>query len=139
MAKLWGKDPIDTLFDILIQDNAFTEVAVFGMSESDVALALQQPWVAVDNDSSGTSPEGLLGREHPHHESPRRGFEFVTRKISSHVAKIKLGLASELRLGNLDARRDWGHAREYVTAMWAMLQQPAPVDYVIGTGEMRGR
>src|SRR5881275_2723695 len=58
------------------------------------------------------------------HESPRRGFEFVTRKITHHVAKIKLGLAKELRLGNLDAKRDWGHAREYVEAMWLMLQQP---------------
>ena len=69
------------------------------------------------------------------HESPRRGFEFVTRKISSHAAKIKLGLASELRLGNLDARRDWGHAREYVKVMWTMLQQDKPGDYVIGTGQ----
>lgn len=69
------------------------------------------------------------------HESPRRGFEFVTRKITSHAARIKLGLAKELRLGNLDARRDWGHAREYVQAMWLMLQQDEPDDYVIATGE----
>jgi GDPmannose 4,6-dehydratase len=69
------------------------------------------------------------------HESPRRGYEFVTRKISSHAAKIKLGLAKEVRLGNLDARRDWGHAREYVRAMWMMLQQDEPEDYVIATGE----
>lgn len=69
------------------------------------------------------------------HESPRRGFEFVTRKISSQAARIKLGLAKELRLGNLDARRDWGHAREYVRAMWMMLQQDEPRDYVIATGE----
>ncbi len=69
------------------------------------------------------------------HESPRRGFEFVTRKITSHVARIKLGLAKELRLGNLDAKRDWGHAREYVRAMWMMLQQDEPDDYVIATGE----
>src|SRR5438552_18749514 len=69
------------------------------------------------------------------HESPRRGFEFVTRKITSHVAKIKLGLAKELRLGNLDAKRDWGHAREYVKAMWLMLQEDRPDDYVIATGE----
>jgi len=69
------------------------------------------------------------------HESPRRGFEFVTRKISSHVAKIKVGLATELRLGNLDARRDWGHAKDYVKAMWMMLQTPSPQDYVVGTGE----
>jgi GDPmannose 4,6-dehydratase len=69
------------------------------------------------------------------HESPRRGFEFVTRKITSHAARIKLGLAKEVRLGNLDALRDWGHAREYVRAMWLMLQQDDPEDYVIGTGE----
>lgn len=68
------------------------------------------------------------------HESPRRGFEFVTRKITSTAAKIKLGLAKELRLGNLDAKRDWGHARDYVKAMWLMLQQPKPDDYVIATG-----
>ncbi len=68
------------------------------------------------------------------HESPRRGFEFVTRKITSHVAKIKLGLAKEVRLGNLDAKRDWGHAREYVRAMWMMLQQDQPDDYVVATG-----
>ncbi len=69
------------------------------------------------------------------HESPRRGFEFVTRKITSQVARIKLGLAKELRLGNLDATRDWGHAREYVEAMWMMLQQPQADDFVIATGE----
>jgi GDPmannose 4,6-dehydratase len=69
------------------------------------------------------------------HESPRRGFEFVTRKITSHVARIKLGLADTLPLGNLDAMRDWGHAKEYVKAMWLMLQQPTPGDYVVATGE----
>jgi GDPmannose 4,6-dehydratase len=69
------------------------------------------------------------------HESPRRGFEFVTRKITSGVARIRAGKAKELRLGNLDAKRDWGHAREYVTAMWQMLQQPEADDYVIATGE----
>jgi GDPmannose 4,6-dehydratase len=69
------------------------------------------------------------------HESPRRGFEFVTRKISYGVACIKNGLASELRLGNLEAKRDWGHARDYIRAMHGMLQQPEPGDYVIGTGE----
>src|SRR5262245_9863595 len=66
VAKLWNKDPIDTIFDLLIEDNAFTYVAVFGMSEADVALALTQPWVSVDNDSQGTAPDGLLGQEHPH-------------------------------------------------------------------------
>jgi len=69
------------------------------------------------------------------HESPRRGLEFVTRKISNTVAKIKLGQASELRLGNLDAQRDWGYAGDYVEAMWLMLQQDRPDDYVIATGE----
>jgi GDPmannose 4,6-dehydratase len=69
------------------------------------------------------------------HEGPRRGFEFVTRKITSTVAKIKAGLASELRLGNLDAKRDWGHAADYVRAMHLLLQQPEPDDYVVATGE----
>ncbi|MDE0186708.1 MAG: GDP-mannose 4,6-dehydratase [Candidatus Poribacteria bacterium] len=68
------------------------------------------------------------------HESPRRGYEFVTRKITSVAAKIKRGLAAELRLGNLAAKRDWGYAGDYVSAMWLMLQQPAPDDYVIATG-----
>ncbi|MCX6114180.1 MAG: GDP-mannose 4,6-dehydratase [Proteobacteria bacterium] len=69
------------------------------------------------------------------HESPRRGLEFVTRKVTDGVARIKLGLAKELRLGNLDARRDWGFAGDYVQAMWLMLQQDSPDDYVIATGE----
>jgi GDPmannose 4,6-dehydratase len=69
------------------------------------------------------------------HESPRRGLEFVTRKITYHVAQIKTGLAKELRLGNLQAKRDWGFAGDYVRAMWLMLQQEKPDDYVIGTGE----
>jgi GDPmannose 4,6-dehydratase len=69
------------------------------------------------------------------HESPRRGREFVTRKISEGVARIKLGLQDELLLGNLDAKRDWGYAPEYVLAMWMMLQREAPSDYVVGTGE----
>ena len=69
------------------------------------------------------------------HESPRRGYEFVTRKITSTVARIKLGLATDLRLGNLEAKRDWGHAADYVSAMYLMLQQPAPDDYVVATGE----
>jgi len=68
------------------------------------------------------------------HESPRRGLEFVTRKVTDAVARIKLGLAKEVRLGNLDSRRDWGFAGDYVDAMWRMLQQDSPDDYVIGTG-----
>ncbi|OBY76955.1 GDP-mannose 4,6-dehydratase [Paenibacillus sp. KS1] len=69
------------------------------------------------------------------HESPRRGVEFVTRKVTDAVARIKLGLQSELRMGNLDAKRDWGFAGDYVKAMWLMLQQDTPDDYVISTGE----
>jgi GDPmannose 4,6-dehydratase len=69
------------------------------------------------------------------HESPRRGIEFVTRKVTDGVARVKLGLASEVRLGNLNARRDWGFAGDYVEAMWRMLQQPTPSDYVVGTGQ----
>jgi GDPmannose 4,6-dehydratase len=69
------------------------------------------------------------------HESPRRGIEFVTRKVTDGVARIKLGLARQISLGNLDARRDWGFAGDYVDAMWRMLQQPSPEDYVIGTGK----
>jgi GDPmannose 4,6-dehydratase len=69
------------------------------------------------------------------HESPRRGIEFVTRKVTDGVARIKLGLARQISLGNLEARRDWGFAGDYVDAMWRMLQQPSPRDYVIGTGK----
>ncbi len=82
---------------------------------------------------SGTFHAGV-GQCHIHN-SPRRGLEFVTRKVTYNAAKIKLGLAKELRLGNLDARRDWGFAGDYVKAMWLMLQQPEPDDYVVGTGE----
>ena len=89
IAKLWNKDPFDTIFDLLIQDNAFTEVAVFGMSEPDVALALQQPWVSVDNDSQGTAPDGLLGQEHPH---PRAygTFPRILRKYVREEKKLRL-------------------------------------------------
>jgi len=69
------------------------------------------------------------------HESPRRGLEFVTRKVSNAVARIKLGLSNELKMGNLDAKRDWGFAGDYVEAMWLMLQQDEPEDFVISTGE----
>jgi len=69
------------------------------------------------------------------HESPRRGIEFVTRKVSQHAARIKLGLAGKLKIGNIQARRDWGFADDYVRAMWLMLQQPQPDDFVIATGE----
>jgi GDPmannose 4,6-dehydratase len=71
---------------------------------------------------------------HFNHESPLRGVEFVTRKVTTGVAQIKLGKASDLRLGNIDAKRDWGHAKDYVRAMWLMLQQEKPDDYVVATG-----
>ena len=89
ISKMWGEDPIDTICDLLIKDNAFTSVAVFGMSEDDVALALQQPWVSIDNDSQGTSPDGLLGREHPH---PRAygTFPRILRKYVREEHKLTL-------------------------------------------------
>jgi dihydroorotase/N-acyl-D-amino-acid deacylase len=89
IAKMWNKDPMDALFDLLIEDDAFTNVAVFGMSEPDVALAVQQPWVSIDNDSSGTSPEGILGQEHPH---PRAygTFPRILRKYVREEKKLTL-------------------------------------------------
>ena len=89
IAKLWNKDPIDALFDLLIEDDAYTDAAVFGMSEPDVALALQQPWVSVDNDSEGASPEGILGQEHPH---PRAygTFPRILRKYVREEKKLSL-------------------------------------------------
>ena len=89
IAKLWNEDPMDALFDLLIQDNAATEVAVFGMSEPDVVLALQQSWVSVDNDSTGTSPQGILGQEHPH---PRAygTFPRILRKYVREEHKLTL-------------------------------------------------
>src|SRR6266436_1072273 len=89
IAKMWNKDPMDALFDLLIEDHALTSVAVFGMSEPDVSLALQQPWVSVDNDSSGTSPDGILGKEHPH---PRAygTFPRILRKYVREEHKLTL-------------------------------------------------
>ena len=89
IAKTFNKDPMDMLFDLLVEDKAFTECAVFGMSEPDVALALQQPWVSVDNDSSGTSPDGILGEEHPH---PRAygTFPRILRKYVREETKLTL-------------------------------------------------
>jgi dihydroorotase/N-acyl-D-amino-acid deacylase len=89
IAKLWNKDPIDTIFDLLIADDAYTYVAVFGMSEPDVALALQQPWVSVCNDSQGTAPDGVLGVEHPH---PRAygTFPHILRKYVREEHKLSL-------------------------------------------------
>jgi len=89
IAKLWGKDPIDTIFDILIEDQAFTEVALFMMSEPDIALALQQPWVSICNDSEGTAPDGILGKEHPH---PRAygTFPRILRKYVREEKKLTI-------------------------------------------------
>ena len=89
VARLWHKDPIDTICDFLIEDNGFTSVAVFGMNEADVVLALQQPWVAIDNDSQGTAPDGLLGAEHPH---PRAygTFPRILRKYVREQHKLTL-------------------------------------------------
>ncbi len=89
VAKTWNKDPMDALLDVLVEDRAFTECAVFGMSEPDIVLALQQPWVSFDNDSSGTSPEGILGEEHPH---PRAygTFPRVLRKYVREEKKLTL-------------------------------------------------
>jgi dihydroorotase/N-acyl-D-amino-acid deacylase len=103
VAKAWNKDPMDTLFDILIEDKAFTECAVFGMSEPDVALALQQPWVSIDNDSSGTSPEGMLGEEHPH---PRAygTFPRILRKYVREEKKLTLEEAIR-KFSSLPAQR----------------------------------
>ncbi len=85
VAQAWNKDPMDALFDLLIEDKAFTSCAVFGMSEPDVALALQQPWVSVDNDSSGTSPDGILGEEHPH----PRAYGTFPRVLRKYVREEK--------------------------------------------------
>jgi N-acyl-D-amino-acid deacylase len=86
VAKLWNKDPIDTICDLLIEDDAFTNIAAFGMQEGDVELALKQPWVSFDNDSEGTSPEGILGQEHPH----PRAYGTFPRILHKYVAEQKL-------------------------------------------------
>ena len=118
IAKLWNKDPMDALFDLLIEDHGDTAVAVFGMSEPDVTLALQQPWVAINNDSSGTSPEGLLGQEHPH---PRAygTFPRILRKYVREEKKLTLEDAIR-KFSSLPAQRlrltDRGVLK---TGMWA--------------------
>jgi N-acyl-D-amino-acid deacylase len=94
IAKLWGKDPIDTVFDLLIEDQAFTQVAIFMMSEPDITLALAQPWVSICNDSQGTAPDGLLGKEHPH----PRAYGTFPRILSKYVREEKkLTLADAIR------------------------------------------
>jgi N-acyl-D-amino-acid deacylase len=103
VAKLQNKDPMDALFDLLIEDNALTEVAVFGMSEPDIVLALQQPWVAFDNDSSGASPDGILGQEHPH----PRAYGTFPRILRKYVREEKrLTLEDAIRkFSSLPAQR----------------------------------
>ena len=103
IAKQRGKDPIEVLFDILIEDEAYTYVAVFGMAEPDIALALTQPWVSIDNDSQGTSPDGLLGKEHPH---PRAygTFPRILRKYVREEHKLSLEEAIR-KFSSLPAQR----------------------------------
>jgi GDPmannose 4,6-dehydratase len=116
----------------LIQESIQSEKTPFYPRSPYAAAKLYAHWMTVNyRESFGLhASSGILFN----HESPLRGIEFVTRHISSGVAKIKLGLATELKLGNLNAKRDWGHARDYVRAMWLMLQQDKPDDYVIATG-----
>jgi len=115
-----------------IQEQRQSERTPFYPRSPYAAAKLYAHWMTVNyRESFGMhASSGILFN----HESPLRGIEFVTRKITDGVARIKLGLASELVLGNLDAMRDWGHARDYVQAMWLMLQQDTPDDYVIATG-----
>jgi GDPmannose 4,6-dehydratase len=116
----------------LIQEPVQTEKTPFYPRSPYAAAKLYGHWMTVNyRESFGLhSSSGILFN----HESPLRGIEFVTRKITHAVARIKLGLQGQLVLGNLDAKRDWGHARDYVKAMWLMLQQDTPGDYVVATG-----
>jgi N-acyl-D-amino-acid deacylase len=108
IAKQWGKDPIDAICDLLLQDHAATNVSVFGMSEPDVELALRQPWVSIDNDSSGTSPEGILGQEHPHPRAygtfPRILSKFVREErllaLPEAIRKMSALPAQRMRIGD---------------------------------------
>jgi GDPmannose 4,6-dehydratase len=115
-----------------IQEPVQTEKTPFYPRSPYAVAKLYGHWITVNyRESFGFhASSGILFN----HESPLRGTEFVTRKVTDSVARIKLGLAKELRLGNIDAKRDWGHARDYVRAMWLMLQQEEPDDYVVATG-----
>jgi len=117
----------------LIQEPIQSETTPFYPRSPYAAAKLYAHWMTVNyRESFGLhASSGILFN----HESPLRGIEFVTRKITDGVARIKLGLANELELGNLDAKRDWGHARDYVQAMYLMLQEKVPDDYVIPTGQ----
>ncbi len=116
----------------LIQEPMQSETTPFYPRSPYAVAKLYGHWITVNyRESFGLhASSGILFN----HESPLRGVEFVTRKVTSTIARIKLGKATELRLGNIDARRDWGHARDYVRAMWLMLQQDKPDDYVVATG-----
>ena len=116
----------------LIQEPMQSEKTPFYPRSPYAVAKLYGHWITVNyRESFGLhASSGILFN----HESPLRGIEFVTRKVSYGVARIKLGMANELRLGNIDAKRDWGHARDYVRAMWMMLQQDTPDDYVVATG-----
>ncbi|SEI67209.1 GDPmannose 4,6-dehydratase [Allopseudospirillum japonicum] len=116
----------------LIQEPQQSETTPFYPRSPYAAAKLYAHWMTVNYRESFSlyACSGILFN----HESPLRGLEFVTRKVTDAVARIKLGLAHELRLGNIDAQRDWGHARDYVEAMWLMLQQETPEDFVIATG-----
>src|SRR3954447_19229396 len=116
----------------LVQEPIQSEKTPFYPRSPYAAAKLYAHWMTVNyRESFGLhASSGILFN----HESPLRGIEFVTRKVTDAVARIKLGLEKELRLGNIDAKRDWGHARDYVRAMWLILQQDTPDDYVIATG-----
>lgn len=116
----------------LIQEDMQSETTPFYPRSPYAVAKLYGHWITVNyRESFGLhASSGILFN----HESPLRGIEFVTRKVTDGVARIKLGLARELRLGNIDAKRDWGHAKDYVRAMWMMLQQDTPDDYVVATG-----
>ena len=116
----------------LIQEQVQSETTPFYPRSPYAVAKLYAHWMTINfRESFGLhASNGILFN----HESPLRGVEFVTRKVTDGVARIKLGLAGELRLGNIDAKRDWGHAKDYVRAMWLMLQQDQPDDYVIATG-----
>ena len=116
----------------LIQETVQTERTPFYPRSPYACAKLYAHWMTVNyRESFGLhASSGILFN----HESPLRGIEFVTRKVTDGVARVKLGLADQLQLGNLEAKRDWGHARDYVRAMWLMLQQDAADDYVIATG-----
>ncbi|RWB74597.1 MAG: GDP-mannose 4,6-dehydratase [Mesorhizobium sp.] len=116
----------------LIQEPMQSETTPFHPRSPYAVAKAYGHWITVNyRESFGLhASSGILFN----HESPLRGIEFVTRKVTDAVARIKMGLARELRLGNIDARRDWGHSRDYVRAMWLMLQQGEPDDYVVATG-----